>query len=192
MPESDQSKLQAALDALQSLNIPARGPFVTPTGQHIYLVDGCILSKAELLLLHERAKSAPESVQPFLAGLKSRQQVPRDVYPENHRRSQRVMLRLNVLVRFQMGEGSRQQTHAFTITVNAHGGLLESPFRMTVGQAITLINPQTGKEIGCTVVAVLASPQGYFTTAFEFEQPSPRFWELAFPPQDWRMSKEPA
>jgi hypothetical protein len=192
MPESDQSKLQAALETLRSLDIAARGPFVTPTGQYIYLVDGCVLTKRELLALHERAKSTPQSIQLFLDGLKSRQRAPRDVYPPNHRRSQRVMLRLNVLIRFEVREGNRQQTHAFTITVNAHGGLLESPFRMALGQGITLINPQTGKEVGCTVIGVHASSQGYFTVAFEFAQPSPRFWEIAFPPSDWSVSKEPA
>jgi hypothetical protein len=192
MPESDQSKLQAALETFRSLKIAFRGPFVTPTGQQIYMVDGCILTEAELLALHERAKSTLESIQPFLVGLKSRQRAQHELYPPNNRRSQRVMLRLNLLVRFEVREGSREQTHAFTITVNAHGGLLESPFRMVVGQRIALINPQTGREVGCRVIGVHASAQGYFTTAFEFEQPSPRFWEIAFPPPDWSMSGEPA
>jgi hypothetical protein len=192
MPEPDQSKLQAAFEALRSLDIAVRGPFVTPAQQHIYLADGCILTEAEVLVLHERGKSAPESIQPFLAGLKSLQCEQRDLYPQNHRRSQRVMLRLNVLIRFEVREGNRQQTHAFTITVNAHGGLLESPFRMVAGQGITLINPQTGKEVACAVIGAHASSQGYFTIAFEFAQPNPRFWEIAFPPADWIASKEPA
>src|SRR3974377_1132207 len=86
------------------------------------------------------------------------------------RRSERVMLRLDLLVRLEMGEGRAPQTHAFTVTVNPPGGLLESPFRMPVGQRITLINPQTGKEVGCTVVEVHASSEGYFTMGFEFEK----------------------
>jgi len=69
-----------------------------------------------------------------------------------NRRSERVMLRLDLLVRLKVGEGSRPQTHAFTVTVNAHGGLWESPFRTAVGQSITLINPHTGKEVACRVV----------------------------------------
>jgi|SRR6516225_2239918 hypothetical protein len=82
-----------------------------------------------------------------------------------NRRSERVMLRLNLLVRLEVGEGSGPQTHAFAVTVNAHGGLLESPFRMTVGQKIILINPQTGKEVACRVVDVHSSLEGYSTTA---------------------------
>lgn len=109
---------------------------------------------------------------------------------QKHRRSQRVMLRLNVLIRLETLEGSSPQTHAFTVAVNAHGGLLESPFKMTVGQKITLINPQTAKEVPGKVVAVHASSEGYFKTAFEFEQHNPQFWAIAFPPVDW--GKEPA
>jgi PilZ domain len=109
-----------------------------------------------------------------------------------NRRSERVMLRLDLLVRLEMGEGSGPQTHAFTVNVNAHGGLLESPFRMTVGQRITLINPQTGKEVSCKVVEVGALSEGYFKTAFEFEQRNPQFWAIAFPPRDWGLTKKPA
>ena|SRR6516225_2498251 len=105
-----------------------------------------------------------------------------------NRRSERVMLRLNLLVRLEVGEGSGPQTHAFAVTVNAHGGLLESPFRMTVGQKIILINPQTGKEVACRVVDVHSSLEGYFTTAFEFEQRNPQFWAIALPPKDWELT----
>jgi hypothetical protein len=105
-----------------------------------------------------------------------------------NRRSERVMLWLDLLVRLKVGEGSGPQTHAFTVTVNAHGGLLESPFRTSVGQRITLINPQTGKEVACRVVEVHSSLEGYFTTAFEFEQRSPQFWPIALPPKDWELT----
>jgi hypothetical protein len=98
------------------------------------------------------------------------------------------MLRLDLLVRLKVGEGSRPQTHAFTVTVNAHGGLLESPFRTAVGQSITLINPQTGKEVACRVVEVDAPLEGYFTTAFEFGQCNAQSWAIALPPKE-RMSE---
>jgi hypothetical protein len=192
MPELDPSKLKAALETLRSLHVTVRGPYVTPKDQLIYLVDGCVLTESELIGFHEQGKFTSQAARQFLSDLRSSQRSQSELYPENHRRSQRVMLRLDVLVRFEMREGNRQQTHAFTITVNAHGGLMESPFRMVVGQRIVLINPQTAKEVGCTVIGVHASSEGYFTTAFAFEQPSPRFWELALPPTDWRMSKEPA
>ena len=190
------SKLKVALEALRTLSIAFCGPFVTPKERRIYVVDGCILTEAEVVVLHEGGKFTPENLGKFLSVLKWQQRAQ----PRQHesvsrlgpqkRRSQRVMLRLDVLVRLEMPEGKRLQTHAFTVTVNAHGGLLESPFRMTVGQKITLVNPQTGKEVDCRVVRVHSSSEKYFTTAFEFDGPSPRFWAIAFPPLDWGATQE--
>lgn len=191
MSEPNPSKLQAALSALRALHVAVRGPFVTPQDRCVYVVDtGIVLADSELVALYENDKFAPAGIGQTLTELKSLQAA--ESYPQNHRRSQRVLLRLDVLVRFAMRDGTRQQTHAFTVSVNTHGGLLESPFRMTLGQSIVLINAQNGKEVGCTVISVQASSEGYFRIAFEFTQPSPRFWEIAFPPPDWGMSKETA
>jgi hypothetical protein len=175
------SNIRAALQTLEALRVPFRGPFVTPKEKHIYVVDGCILTASEIAVLHERGILSPDSIGGFLSDLRSLQQPP----GADRRRSQRVMLRLHLLVRQEMAEGSRPQTHAFTVQVNAHGGLLECPFRMTVGQKITLVNPQTGKEVRCSVVSVQQSSEGYFTMAFEFEQATPQFWAITFPPLDW-------
>jgi hypothetical protein len=180
-PKTVSSNIRPALHALQTLRVPFRGPFVTPRSNHIYVVDGCILTASEIVALHERGTFSRDSIGEFLSDLRSLQQAP----GANRRRSQRVMLRLRLLVRLEMAEGSRPQTHAFTVQVNAHGGLLESPFRMSAGQKITLVNPQSGKEVRCSVVSVQQSREGYFTTAFEFAQPAPQFWAISFPPVDW-------
>ena len=185
------SKLKAALEALQRLGVNARGPFVTPKQNRIYVADYCVLTQAEVVAaFHGNGRLKPEGITQFLAHLRRTQHQTSS--PVDHRRrSQRVVLRLGVLVRFDLDEGQRQ-THALAVTVNAHGGLMESPFRMTTGQRAALINPQNGKEVGCTVVSVQASSEGYFEIAFEFTQPSPSFWEIAFPPSDWRISEESA
>jgi hypothetical protein len=83
-----------------------------------------------------------------------------------------------------MPEGDRVQTQAFTRVVNAHGGLLESLFPMTVGQKITLVNPHSGMEVGCRVLRVDGPLEGCFATAFEFDERSPQFWPLGFSPED--------
>ena len=44
--------------------------------------------------------------------------------PQNQRRSQRLMLQLALLIKAEVGVGNLQ-TQAFTVLVNAHGGLLE-------------------------------------------------------------------
>ncbi|MGH9679423.1 MAG: hypothetical protein ACRD4Y_05700, partial [Candidatus Acidiferrales bacterium] len=50
---------------------------------------------------------------------------------------------------------------------------------------IYLTNTNTGEEIVCHVVMVGNMVNGKAEVGFRFEQPSPRFWGLAFPPEDW-------
>jgi hypothetical protein len=193
-------KIEVALQTLRTLNIAFRGPFITPRNHLVYVVEGCLLTESEIVTLHESGQFAPENAWKFLGELKRLQvqrpsdeaQSTNEIAPQKRRRSQRVMLKLDILVRLNVQEGGPLQTHAFTVAANAHGGLMESPFRMIAGQRITLINPQSGKEVGCTVVSVHRSSEGYFATAFEFEQHSPQFWAIALPPLDWGMMKEPA
>ena len=111
---------------------------------------------------------------------------------KNRRRSQRVLLQVAVLVRAEMPGGKPSQIRALTLVVNAHGGLLESPKKMTADQQITLVNPQTGTEVGCKVVRVEGPDKESFKIAFEFDQRSPRFWPITFPPEDWEVAEEVA
>jgi hypothetical protein len=112
--------------------------------------------------------------------------------PKNRRRSQRVMLQLAVLVRANMPDGRCVQVQAFTLDVNAHGGLLESPLELTANQRITMVNPQSGIEVGCRVVRIERSSSALLQVAFEFDQHSADFWPIAFPPEDWGVVKEAA
>jgi len=104
---------------------------------------------------------------------------------KNRRRSQRVMLQLAVLVRANMPDGRCVQVQAFTLAVNAHGGLLESPLELTANQRITIINPQSGKDVGCRVVRIERSSLALLQVAFEFDHHSAHFWPITFPPEDW-------
>jgi hypothetical protein len=83
-----------------------------------------------------------------------------------------------------MPDGKRVQMQAVTLVVNAHGGLLESGLMMAANQKIVLINVQTGKEVGCKVVRVESSSE-MVNTAFEFDEPTSKFWPVSFPPEDW-------
>jgi hypothetical protein len=66
--------------------------------------------------------------------------------PKNRRRSQRVMLQLAVLVRANMPDGRCVRVQAFTLVVNAHGGLLESPLELTANQRINNNQPTIGQR----------------------------------------------
>ena len=190
------SKLKAALWTLNELHISFRGPFITPKENRIFLVDGCILTEAEIVALHECGQFSSENIGRLLSDLKALQakeprefQPIREPRPGDKRRSQRVMLLLTVLVKAELSTGETVQTQAFTVSVNAHGGLLESPFGMSEGQKITLVNPQSGKEVGCRVVRVQRSSGEGFSVGFEFEERSPRFWPITFAPLSWGVGR---
>ena len=102
------------------------------------------------------------------------------------------MLQVAVLLRVEMPEGNTLQVQGFTLVVNAHGGLLESSLKLACDQKITVINPQSGKAVGCRVVRVERPSEGNHKIAFEFDQRSPQFWPVTFPPEDWGVTEEVA
>jgi hypothetical protein len=84
-----------------------------------------------------------------------------------------------------MPEGKRVQVQGFTLVVNAHGGLLESPLPVAANHKITLVNSKTRKEMGCRVVRAKRASSELVTVAFEFDEPTAQFWPVNFPPEDW-------
>jgi hypothetical protein len=111
---------------------------------------------------------------------------------KTRRRSQRVLLQLEVLLQLITAGRELRQVQAFTSVVNAHGGLMEAPLKVAANQKITLVNPRTGQAVGCRVVRVGKTRSDGFSIAFEFEQQNPRFWPITFPPQDWNTNESPA
>jgi hypothetical protein len=108
--------------------------------------------------------------------------------PINRRRSERVMLRMKVLVDAENIERKRQQEEAMTQVVNAHGGLMKMQMELHVGQPMLLVNPQNKVEQSCRVVRIEDTADGAFAVAFEFDKPNPKFWPVVFPPEDWNAS----
>ena len=88
-------------------------------------------------------------------------------------------------MRATLPDGRSVQVQSFTLAVNAHGGLLESPVKLVANQRIQLINPGTGKEVAGRVVRVEGSSSALYEVALEFDRRSPQFWPIAFPPEDW-------
>jgi PilZ domain len=107
-------------------------------------------------------------------------------YPvENRRRSERVVLRMAVVVVAEDEERRQIQEQAETQVVNAHGGLLRMRQHLHVGQSFLLSNPRNGSEISCRVVRIEEDGLQFYKIAFEFDRPAPNFWPIVFPPADW-------
>jgi hypothetical protein len=105
--------------------------------------------------------------------------------PQNRRRSERVLLRMSVMVLAENEQRRQIQEEAKTQVVNAHGGLMVMKSHLHMGQSFLLKNPQTGSEMSCRVVRVDEAGMEYFNIAFEFDRPAPKFWPITFPPMDW-------
>jgi hypothetical protein len=107
----------------------------------------------------------------------------------NRRRSERVPLQLRVDVQTEIEPGKLARLDAFTLVVNAHGGLLEMSLKVKKGQKLQVSNPAARVQQTCSVVDVRKSQDGLFAVAFEFDNPTPQFWPIAFPPTDWDLAR---
>ena len=103
----------------------------------------------------------------------------------NRRRSERVMLQMRITVIAEDVAHKPRQEEALTLIVNAHGGLLKMKLDVYVGQPMRLVNPQNRIEQSCRVVRVEDTSPEFFSVAFEFDRPNPKFWPVVFPPADW-------
>jgi len=115
--------------------------------------------------------------------------------PESsRRRSQRVILSVPVTVRIEGGPGTASPEEATqTLIVNAHGALIAIAGKVEKGQTLRVTNRATNEERLCHVVHVGPVSGGKAQAGVEFKTPSPDFWRIAFPPEDWTSpEQEPA
>jgi len=101
------------------------------------------------------------------------------------RRSQRVMLKVSVVVLAQGADNKRVSEETRTVTVNAHGAMILLGLKVSIGQLLTLRNSRTGEEASCRVVYLSPHQSEKREVGVDFMKPSPRFWRISFPPSDW-------
>jgi hypothetical protein len=102
------------------------------------------------------------------------------------RRSQRVILTLPVTVRTLDGpkdNSFEEETH--TLVLNVHGALVLLAGRVKKGQKLLLTNRVTKEEQPCRVARLGPTSGGKAQIGVEFLKPSPDFWHISFPPEDW-------
>ena len=101
------------------------------------------------------------------------------------RRSLRVAIDMPVEVVAQSldGEAFRQDTR--TAVVSAQGALLVLATTIEIKPSILLINKKTGGEAQCRVAYQKRIESGRVQLGIEFVDPQPRFWRIAFPPDNW-------
>jgi hypothetical protein len=98
---------------------------------------------------------------------------------EERRRAQRVMLRVTIMV-YQAGKPD--PIKATTMTVSENGGMLVMRETLQMGVKVTLENPRTQKKVEAHVVRAAQSSADGMQIPVQFDEVSPNFWGIFFPP----------
>ena len=106
----------------------------------------------------------------------------------DRRRSHRVNIAMPILVRGTRGT-QRFEEESQTVSVSAHGCNLRVTNPVARGQEIALVNKKTAEELPCAVTFIGQRDAGKIEIGVEFIEPSPLFWRIAFPPEDWDPSE---
>jgi len=108
---------------------------------------------------------------------------PIDSGPDR-RRSHRVNIAMPVIVRGKKA-GQPFEEQAYTISVNAHGCMFRMATPVSRMQEVSIVNHKTAEELPCKVTFLGQKEGGKTEVGVEFVEPSPLFWRIAFPPEDW-------
>jgi hypothetical protein len=117
----------------------------------------------------------PESTA-TLPGMKSR------------RRTQRVQIAMPVMI------SGGEDIYAFsqltkTVTVSAHGCLVHLDALVFRSQELLIANPGTLQQVRGTIAYLGENVPKAREVGIEFLEPSPQFWGITFPPEDWDASE---
>ncbi len=97
----------------------------------------------------------------------------------------RVLLSVPITVAGKMDDGKDFREETLTLVVNAHGALISLNARVKPGQKITIANSVTQQSQECRIAYLGNSQGGKTQMGVEFVSPSPAFWHIDFPPDDW-------
>jgi PilZ domain len=97
------------------------------------------------------------------------------------RRSQRVALKVPVVVSEPQTSPQNALERTQTLSVSRHGGLITLRASVNCGQSLLVTNPFSRMSQECRVVYVGGNPEEERQVGFEFLGPVPNFWNITFP-----------
>jgi hypothetical protein len=105
---------------------------------------------------------------------------------EERRRSQRVIIQVPISLEFAEN-GQPVKIAAHTVAVNIHGAMVLCSRSFEPETMLDIVNSRTNQKISSRVTrAPRESPEG-FLVPVEFTEPSPNFWQITFPPENWKV-----
>src|SRR5262245_44454551 len=105
------------------------------------------------------------------------------------RRSRRLWISIPVRASSKNADGKEFSEDTETIVINAHGGLFFLHQPVKIRADIVLVNLATKEEQVCRVVTLGDSSEKGMRVGLEFLSPSPGFWGVEFPPDDWHADQ---
>ena len=106
---------------------------------------------------------------------------------EERRRAQRVIIRIPVTMELTMS-GEKISVQAHTVAVNIHGAMVLCSRSLEAETTLEIRNERTRETTGARVTrSPRESAEGYLIP-IEFIAPSPAFWQISFPPTNWKPS----
>jgi len=106
------------------------------------------------------------------------------------RRSERVFLHVAIFVQGVSSDGRAFREKTKTLAVNAHGALIHLAQDVRSGETITLTHALTEEQQACRVVYAKPMTGNVRAVGVEFLKPAPKFWQIDFPPDDWKPFEE--
>jgi hypothetical protein len=103
----------------------------------------------------------------------------------SQRRSQRLLLRVQVVAERRTGQPDAKSEPTETLAVNAHGALILLTPPVSDPEEILIKNARTSESQMCRVVYQGLMEGDRLQVGVEFIAPSPNFWRVSFPPEDW-------
>jgi hypothetical protein len=104
---------------------------------------------------------------------------------EDRRHSQRVVISLPVKL-VVIENGRVAEIVARTVEVNTHGAMLACARSFESNTKLELVNGQTREGVACRVTRSPREGAAGFLVPVEFISPSPNFWQITFPPSNWK------
>ena len=104
---------------------------------------------------------------------------------EDRRRSQRVIIRVPVTI-LTTENGQSVRTSGKTIEVNAQGAMVACARSFDSSTTIEVLNERTGERITSRVTRAPRESTEGFVVPVEFTAPSVNFWQITFPPANWK------
>jgi hypothetical protein len=104
---------------------------------------------------------------------------------EERRRSQRVVIRVPVTLEIT-ASGELVKISAGTVAVNIHGAMVFCPQSLDANTKLVIFNDRTHERAGVRVTRTPRESSEGFLIPLEFDKPLPMFWQISFPPDNWK------